>query len=115
MKRGRRRQPAGPDLRRENVAALRVRIAAVGMRKKDLAMRAGLRPQVLGSLLSGRVPLAADIERRLHAVLGVEERAQAAAEAVRRREDERPVAQSGSGSGGASVVEFPSAASEARR
>ena len=74
------------------VVLLRVRIATLGISQTRLAARADLSPSTLSRLVMGRRRLDRNVELRLHRILDIEERAQAAAEAVRRREYARAAA-----------------------
>ena len=74
------------------VVLLRVRIATLGISQTRLAALADLPPSTLSRLVMGRRRLDRDVELRLHRILDIEERAQAAAEAVRCREYARAAA-----------------------
>ena len=86
MRRGRPPGPPGPGVHDPAVVSLRVRIATLGISQRRLAALADLSPPMLSRLVMGRARLARDVELRLHRILDIEERAQQAAEAVRRRE-----------------------------
>ena len=90
MRRGRPPGLPGPGARDPAVVSLRVRIATLGLSQTRLAALADVLPTTLSRLLRGRRPLDRNLERRLHRILDIEERALAAAEAVRRREYARP-------------------------
>lgn len=76
----------GPARHDPPVVLLRERIAKLGISQTRLAALADLSPTTLSRLVMGRRRLDRNVELRLHRILDIEERAQAAAEAVRRRE-----------------------------
>ena len=86
VRRGRPPGRPGPGVHDPAVVSLRVRIAELGISQTRLAALADLPATTLSRLVMGRRPLDRNIELRLHRILDIEERAQAAAEAVRRRE-----------------------------
>ncbi len=92
MRRGRPPGKPGPGIHDPAVVSLRVRIATLGMAQGQLAALADLPPARLSRIVMGRAKLARDVELRLHRILDIEERAQRAAEAVRRREYARAAA-----------------------
>ena len=92
MRRGRPPGKPGPGIHDPAAVSLRVRIAALGIRQGQLAVLADLTPAMLSRIVTGRSRLARDVELRLHRILDIEERAQQAAEAVRRREYARAAA-----------------------
>ena len=92
MRRGRPPGKPGPGIHDPAVVSLRVRIATLGMAQGQLAALADLTPAMLSRIVTGRSRLARDVELRLHQILDIEERAQRAAEAVRRREYARAAA-----------------------
>ena len=69
-----------------------MRIAELGVSQVQLAAWANVPPTTLSRLVNGRKRLKRVVELRLHRILDVEERAQAAAQAVRRREYARAAA-----------------------
>ncbi len=85
MRRGRPSGKPGPGVHDPAVVSLRVRIAELGMPQVKLAALADLAPTTLSRLVMGRRRLDRAVARRLHRILDVEERAQKAADAVRRR------------------------------
>lgn len=92
MRRGRppgRLGPCGDD---SAVVSLRTRIAELGVSQVQLAAWADVPPTTLSRLVNGRKRLERVVELRLHRILDVEECAQAAAQAVRRREYARAAA-----------------------
>ena len=86
VRRGRPPGRPGPGLYDPGVVSLRERIAMSGISQTRLAALADLLPATLSRLVRGRRRLDRNVELRLHRILDIEERAQAAAEAVRRRE-----------------------------
>ena len=92
MRQGRPPGRPGPGIHDPAVVSLRVRIATLGISQTRLAALADLPPTTLSRLVMGRRRLDRNVELRLHRILDIEERAQAAAEAVRRREYARVAA-----------------------
>ena len=92
VRRGRPPGKPGPGVHAPAAVSLRVRIAELGIRQGQLAALADMTPAMLSRIVTGRSRLARNVELRLHRILDIEERAQQAAEAVRRREYARPAA-----------------------
>lgn len=92
MRQGRPPGRPGPGVHDPAVVSLRVRIAELGISQTRLAALADLPPTTLSRLVMGRRRLDRNVELRLHRILDIEERAQAAAEAVRRGEYAREAA-----------------------
>ena len=69
-----------------------MRIAELGVSQVQLAAWADVPPTTLSRLVNGRKRLERVVELRLHRILDIEECAQAAAQAVRRREYARAAA-----------------------
>lgn len=92
VRRGRPPGRPGPAVHDPAVVSLRARIATLGISQAYLAALAGLSPVRLSRLMMGRVRLDRAVELRLHRILDIEERALAAAEAVRRTEYARAAA-----------------------
>ena len=86
MRQGRPPGRPGPGIHDSAVVLLRVRIATLGISQTRLAALADLSPTTLSRLVMGRRRLDRNVELRLQRILDIEERALAAAEAVRRRE-----------------------------
>ena len=86
VRRGRPPGRPGPGLHDPAVVSLRERIARLGISQTRLAALADLPATTLSRLVMGRRRLERNVELRLHRILDIEARAQAAAEAVRRRE-----------------------------
>ena len=86
MRRGRPLVGFGPYAHDPAVVSLRTRIAELGVSQVQLALWAELYPVTLSRLVNGRKRLDGAVELRLHRILDIEQRAQEAAEAVRRRE-----------------------------
>ena len=95
MRRGRPPGRPGPGIHDSAVVLLRVRIATLGISQTRLAALADLPASTLSRLVMGRRRLDRNVELRLHRILDIEERAQAAAEAVRCREYARAAAAGG--------------------
>ncbi|MCY4123097.1 MAG: hypothetical protein OXG72_19495 [Acidobacteria bacterium] len=92
VRRGRPPGRPGPGLQDPGVVLLRERIARMWISQTRLAALADLPATTLSRLVMGRRPLDLNVELRLHRILDIEERAQAAAEGVRRREYARAAA-----------------------
>lgn len=82
----------GPAFNDPAVVSLRTRIAVLGISQAHLAALASLSPVRLSRLVMGRVRLDRAVALWLHRILDIEERALAAAEAVRRTEYARAAA-----------------------
>lgn len=82
------------------LAAIRARIAEIGVPKGELARRLGLHPSEFSTILHGRRSLTPELARDLDVVLQIEARARRAGEVAAQQERERAAVELGFVEGG---------------